>query len=374
MEGKPEVRKIIHVDLDAFYAAVEQRDRPELRGKPVIVGGQPNGRGVVATASYEARKFGVRSAMPASQAHRLCPHGIFVSPQFKKYLAVSQEIRKIFRSVTDLVEPLSLDEAYLDVTQNHWNEPSAGRIARRLKDEIKKSTGLTASAGVSPLKFVSKIASDLQKPDGLVVIPPHKVEEFILRLKVEQLWGVGPVTTQRLKSKGFHGVPDLRKHSRNELVEMLGKFGGFLSDMAWGKDSRKVSSNRGLPKSKSSERTFSKDLENEEDMESILHEMSEELAQAMEKKNLSFRCLTLKVRYPDFKTITRSFTFPLAHRSCQEIFKRCCQLLTETQATSLGVRLLGLGVSGLVEGIPRQAPCHLHDDDQMHFHFDTSEC
>ena len=199
----PAVRKILHVDMDAFYASVEQRDDPALRGKPVAVGGDPKSRGVVAAASYEARVFGVRSALPMAQALRLCPDLRIVPPDFARYRAVSSQVFTLFRSVTPLVEPLSLDEAYLDVTENSWSEPLGSRVARRLKDLITETTGLTASAGVAPNLFLAKIASGFQKPDGLTVIPPERVENFLKRLPVESLWGVGPVTARKLRLLGF---------------------------------------------------------------------------------------------------------------------------------------------------------------------------
>ncbi len=207
---KTTVRRILHVDMDAFYASVEQRDRPELRGRPVAVGGQPSSRGVVAAASYEARTFGVRSAIPMSRAVRLCPELTIVSPNFQKYRAVSQEIFAIYRSVTPLVEPLSLDEAYLDVTENAWNEPLAVNVARRLKTMISETTGLTASAGVAPNKFLAKIASAWRKPDGLTVIAPERVESFLQQLPVDALWGVGPVTARRLREARIERLVDIR--------------------------------------------------------------------------------------------------------------------------------------------------------------------
>src|ERR671912_2706277 len=215
------MRRIVHMDMDAFYASVEQRDRPDLRGRPVAVGGDADKRGVVAAASYEARVFGVRSAMPMSRAVRLCPTLVIVRPDFLKYRAVSQQVFELFRAVTPLVEPMSLDEAYLDVTENAWGETLGMTVARRLKDAIRARTGLTASAGVAPNKFLAKIASGWQKPDGLTVIAPERVEQFLHGLTVDALWGVGPVTARKLRERGIHKLIDVRARSLDELRESV---------------------------------------------------------------------------------------------------------------------------------------------------------
>src|SRR6186997_152504 len=234
------MRRVIHVDMDAFYASVEQRDRPELRGKPVAVGGSPTSRGVVAAASYEARTFGVRSAIPMARALRLCPDLIVVRPDMRKYRAVSQQVFTIFRSVTPLVEPLSLDEAYLDVTENAWGEPLGMTVARRLKQEIRSATGLTASAGVAPNKFLAKIASGWQKPDGLTVIAPERVEQFLRGLPADALWGVGPVTARKLHSLGINTLMDVRNADANALRAAVGSLGEWLQQLARGDDHRPV--------------------------------------------------------------------------------------------------------------------------------------
>src|SRR6201997_516531 len=223
---KKRIRRIIHIDMDAFYASVEQRDDPALKGKPVAVGGDPRSRGVVCAASYEARKFGVRSALPMARAVSLCPELVIVRPDFSKYGAVSRQVFAIFREVTPLVEPLSLDEAYLDVTQNAWGEPLGSTVARRLKEEIRAATGLTASAGVAPNKFLAKIASGWKKPDGLTVIAPDRMESFLQRLPVDALWGVGPVTARKLSARGIERLVDLRTAD----TEMLRGAVGSLSD------------------------------------------------------------------------------------------------------------------------------------------------
>jgi DNA polymerase-4 len=231
-ETNPDPRKIIHVDMDAFYASVEQRDHPEYRGRPVIVGGDPEGRGVVAACSYEARAFGVRSAMSTAKAKRLCPAAIFVHPRFDAYEEASQRIREIFHEVTDLVEPLSLDEAYLDVTENKWNEPLAGKIAIRIKREIKSRLHLTASAGVASTLFLAKVASDYRKPDGLTIIPPEEALDFIAPLPVSKIWGVGPATEAALLRIGVRTAGDLRALSPGSVQAALGKNGLFLHQLA----------------------------------------------------------------------------------------------------------------------------------------------
>src|SRR6187399_2158517 len=233
-------RRIIHVDMDAFYASVEQRDRPDLRGKPVAVGGSPASRGVVAAASYEARTFGVRSAIPMSRAVRLCPQLVIVHPDFNKYRTVSQQVFAIFRSITPLVEPMSLDEAYLDVTENGWNEPLGMTVARRLKEEIRAATELTASAGVAPNKFLAKIASGWQKPDGLTVIAPERVEHFLRGLDVDALWGVGPVTARKLRTLGIETLIDVRTADPARLRAAVGSLADWLTRLAHGLDDRPV--------------------------------------------------------------------------------------------------------------------------------------
>jgi DNA polymerase-4 len=234
------MRRILHIDMDAFYASVEQRDRPELRGLPVAVGGSPDQRGVVAAASYEARAFGVRSAIPMARAVRLCPSLVIVRPDFARYKAASQAVFSIFRRVTPLVEPLSLDEAYLDVTENSWGEPLGRSVAQRIKAEIREATGLTASAGVAPNKFLAKIASGWKKPDGLTVIAPERVEQFLHKLPVDALWGVGPVTAQRLRERGIERLVDVRTIEPAVLREAVGSHAEWLRQLAEGIDDRPV--------------------------------------------------------------------------------------------------------------------------------------
>src|SRR6187397_2265851 len=253
------VRRIVHIDMDAFYASVEQRDKPELRGLPVAVGGSPDERGVVAAASYEARAFGVRSAISMASAVRLCPSLVIVPPDFARYKAASTTIFGIYREVTPLVEPLSLDEAYLDVTENSWNEPLAMNVAKRLKERITETTQLTASAGVAPNKFLAKIASGWKKPDGLTVVAPERVEKFLQGLPVDALWGVGPVTAARLREHGIEKLTDVRAKSPADLEVIVGSLAPWLIDLAHGRDDRAVEPNRPA-KSAGSEETYAKDL------------------------------------------------------------------------------------------------------------------
>ena len=349
------VRKIIHVDMDAFYASVEQRDHPELRGRPVIVGGRPEKRGVVAACSYEARAFGVRSAMPSTQAHRLCPHATFLPPRIAHYAHVSREIRAIFRTVTDLVEPLSLDEAYLDVTENKLGEPLAGKLARHLRSEIKRVTGLTASAGVGPSKLVAKIASDVHKPDGLCVVPPDEVVAFLGPLPVSRLWGVGPATTRRLAELGIKTVADVRARSVQQLQQKLGSYGEHLARLAWGDDRRAVVSHR-APKSRGSETTFAEDVSDLSVLCETLHGLATDVAADLSRLSVRARTATLKVRYADFKTITRSRTFDDPFEDAATLYRAVRELLFALADPVLPpVRLLGVSAHSLVgPGEPEQ--------------------
>ncbi len=342
------IRKIIHVDMDAFYASVEQRDRPELRGRPVIVGGSPDRRGVVASASYEARKYGIRSAMSSQKAWRLCPDAVFVPPNFKAYHQVSQQIRAIFLTLTPLVEPLSLDEAYLDVTENTLGEPLAQNLAARIKKQIREQTGLTASAGVGPNKFIAKVASDLRKPDGLVVVPPQKALEFIEKLPVEKLWGVGPATATRLHALGLRTAKDIRTYDLAALERELGKFGLFLHGLSIGQDDRPVDPSWD-PKSSGSETTFDRDVLDLDVLREKIAEQIEENVAWLRKEGRLGRTVTLKVRYKDFKTITRSRTlgFP-TDRATTFVQVARELLLGHTEAGETPVRLIGVSISGLI--------------------------
>ena len=343
------VRRIVHLDMDAFYASVEQRDNPDLRGKPVAVGGAPDKRGVVAAASYEARAFGVRSAMPMSRAVRLCPSLVIVPPNFTKYRAVSNQVFELFRSVTPLVEPLSLDEAYLDVTENAWQEPLGMTVARRLKNEIRSSTGLTASAGVAPNKFLAKIASGWQKPDGLTVIAPERVEHFLHGLPVDALWGVGPVTAKKLRDRGIQKLIDIRAADPSTLHDAVGSLADWLQQLARGHDDRPVVAEH-EPKSSGSENTFERDLTDIEQIRGEIGDMATHAATWLVRRELYARTVTIKVRYDDFTTITRSHSEG-ATRDEANIRSRALALLEKTEAGQRPIRLLGVSVSNLTDGL-----------------------
>ena len=332
--------------MDAFYASVEQRDNPQLRGKPVAVGGDPNGRGVVAAASYEARVFGVRSAIPMARAVRLCPNLLIVRPDFKKYKAASNTVFEIFRSVTPLVEGLSLDEAYLDVTENAWGEPLGKTVAQRIKMEIKRATDLTASAGVAPNKFLAKIASAWKKPDGLTVIAPQRVEEFLQKLPVDALWGVGPKTAARLRERGIEKLVDVRTADEQLLRDAVGSWSDWLRQLANGIDDRDVEPHH-EPKSSGSENTYSQDLTDLNEIRREVDEMARGAAEWLDDKRLLCRTVTIKVRYSDFTTITRSHSRTPATRDEEDIAQRAVKLLERTEAAARPVRLLGVSVHNL---------------------------
>ena len=337
------MRKIIHVDMDAFYASVEQRDNPAIRGKPVAVGGDPTERGVVAAASYEARKFGVRSAIPMSRAVRLCPSLVIVRPDFQKYRSVSQQVFAIFKEVTPLVEGLSLDEAYLDVTENSFNEPLGVNVARRIKDRIKEATQLTASAGVAPNKFLAKIASGWQKPDGLTVVAPERIEKFLQGLPVDALWGVGPVTAARLRDKGIEKLTDVRARTVEELSEIVGMHAEWLVDLAHGRDDRPVEPNRPA-KSAGSEETYATDIESLDEVKREIDQLARGVAAWLVRKGKTARTVTIKVRYSDFTTITRSQSAQECTSDPDNIAARAIKLLEKTEAGHRPVRLLGVSV------------------------------
>jgi len=340
------MRKILHIDMDAFYASVEQRDNPTLLGRPVAVGGDPTARGVVAAASYEARTFGVRSAMPMSRAVRLCPSLVIVRPDFQKYRAVSQQVFAIYREVTSLVEPLSLDEAYLDVTENRWGESLGMTVARRLKEAIKQATRLTASAGVAPNKFLAKIASGWRKPDGLTVVAPERVEMFLQSLPVDALWGVGPVTAAKLREHGIDKLTDVRARSQAELEAVVGSLAPWLLDLANGRDDRRVEPNR-PSKSSSSERTYASDLSGLNEIRQEINRMARDGATWLQGRGITARTVTIKVRYDDFTTVTRSHSNPQNTDDVESIVSRALALLAKTDAGIRPVRLLGVGVHNL---------------------------
>jgi DNA polymerase-4 len=332
--------------MDAFYASVESRDNPELRGKPLAVGGSPESRGVVAAASYEARKFGVYSAMPMARAVRLCPDLVIVRPDFSKYKEASEKVMAILRAATPLVEPLSLDEAYLDVTENQWGEPLAMNVAQRIKDTIRDELQLTASAGVAPNKFLAKIASGWQKPDGLTVIAPERVESFLQKLPVEALWGVGPVTAKKLRAIGIERLVDVRTADPTVLAQTVGSLAEWLVQLSHGVDDRAVEPNRET-KSISSETTYAKDLTDWREINQQVQLLAEEVADGLKRKGLRARTVTIKVRYKGFTTVTRSHTTEYFTDSRPDIVNRAQMLLERTEAAERPVRLLGVGAHSL---------------------------
>ena len=346
-EGKIR-RKIIHIDMDAFYASVEQRDFPEYRGKPLVVGGLPEGRGgVVATASYEARKFGIRSAMSSKQALQLCPHALFVRPRFAVYKEVSQKIREIFGRYTDLIEPLSLDEAYLDVTNDKLNIGSAIDIAKEIKQAIQDELNLTASAGVSVNKFVAKIASDINKPDGLTFVGPSSIESFIEKLPVEKFYGVGKVTADKMKRQGLFTGADLKALSEEQMVAQFGKAGAFYYRIVRGVDDREVQPHRET-KSMGAEDTFAYDLTTIEEMNAELEKIAKIVHERLLKYELKGRTIILKIKYSDFKQVTRSQSFTYQLDDLATILKTAQELLLATDPESSRIRLLGITVSNFL--------------------------
>ena len=336
------VRRILHIDMDAFYASVEQRDDPSLKGQPVAVGGSPTGRGVVAAASYEARAFGIHSAMSMARAVRLCPSLVIVRPDFQKYRAASNAVFSIFREVTPLVEPLSLDEAYLDVTENSWGESLATNVARRIKARIVEQTRLTASAGVAPNKFLAKVASGWKKPDGLTVISPDRIEPFLHQLPVDALWGVGPVTAKKLRARGIERLVDVRTTDDRLLREAVGSMADWLRRLANGIDERSVTPHREA-KSSGSENTYPEDLTDIAVIRGEIVEMAGHAVGWLTRKALMARTVTIKVRYSDFTTVTRSHS-AAPTREEAAIASRAVALLEKTEAGTRPVRLLGVSV------------------------------
>ena len=342
------LRRILHVDMDAFYASVEQRDDPALRGRPLAVGGKPESRGVVCAASYEARQFGVRSALPMARAVRLCPELVVVPPDFARYGAVSRQVFEIFRGVTPLVEPLSLDEAFLDVTENAWGLSLGVEVARRIKACIREETQLTASAGVAPNKFLAKIASGWRKPDGLTVIAPERMEVFLQKLPVDALWGVGPKTAARLRAAGIERLVDVRVADAGVLTETVGSYAETLRRMAHGEDDRAVDPNRER-KSIGCEETFARDLADLGRIREEVVRLAKEAALATVRRKLLARTVTLKLRYSNFQTITRSETREPPTASPEEIAARAGALLEKTEAGLRPVRLLGVSLHNLTD-------------------------
>lgn len=337
-------RKIIHVDMDAFYASVEQRDRPELRGRPVAVGGSTR-RGVVAAASYEARPFGVRSAMPTAEALRRCPDLIVVAGRFEAYREVSRQVRAIFARYTDLVEPLSLDEAFLDVTAPRQGPPSATHIARQIRRDIHRETGLTASAGVGPGKFIAKVACGMHKPDGLTVVTPEQAEAFVAALPVEDFYGVGPVTAARLHALGIRTGADLRACEMAFLVQHFGKAGAHFWRIARALDDRPVRPFRAR-KSIGAEQTYVYDLRTVGEMQTPLYDLACRVAERVAHYRMEGRTLTLKIKYRDFRVQTRAHTLGHAIASAEDLHRLGTHLL-DAAPLLRPVRLLGLSLSAL---------------------------
>lgn len=339
--------------MDAFFAAVEQLDNPALRGKPVIVGGNPQSRGVVAACSYEARKYGVRSAMPCAKAVKLCPDAIFAPHRMYRYKEISGQVMEIFTYYTEMVEPLSVDEAFLDVTQNKKNMTSATWIAEDIRKQIRKDTGLTASAGVSYNKFLAKIASDLHKPDGLSVIRPEEAISFLDSLPVGKFYGVGRVTEKKMHNLGIRYGRHLRQFSKEDLVFHFGKTGAFYYSIVRGIDDRPVKM-RGRRKSIGSETTLQQDIIGMEDILRVLKRLAEKVAIILEKKENLAHTITLKVRYHDFTTVTRSITLTLPVYAAHDIMTQVNVLLQSTEAGRKKIRLLGISLSKLIHRSDRK--------------------
>jgi DNA polymerase IV len=344
-------RKIIHVDMDAFYASVEQRDNPDLKGRAIAVGGSPEGRGgVVATCSYEARKYGVRSAMPSKKALQLCPQLIFIKPRFDVYKDVSRKVREIFRRYTDIIEPLSLDEAYLDVTEDKQGIGSAIDIAKLIKKAINEELQLTASAGVSINKFVAKIASDMQKPDGLTFIGPSRVEKFVEELAIEKFYGVGKVTAEKMKGLNIHTGADLKKLSQKELMQHFGKAGKFYYQIVRGIDNRPVDTSEET-KSIGAEDTFAEDLTTIGEMNEQLEKIAPVVHRRLTGHRLKGRTITVKIKYHDFKIITRSRSFQQPTDDLSLIVSTAKELLLSTDPLDARIRLLGISISNFGEKV-----------------------
>lgn len=338
------IRKIIHVDMDAFYASVEQMDYPELKGKPIAVGGGGK-RGVISAASYEARKFGVKSAMSGRLAERLCPQLIFVRPRFDRYKDISKRIRKIFYDYTDLVEPLSLDEAYLDVTENKIGLPSATLIAQEIRQRIFSEVGITASAGISINKFIAKVASDYNKPNGQKTVNPEDVLQFLENLDIRKFYGVGKVTAEKMYQKGIFTGKDLKSKSLEYLDETFGKSGHYYYDVVRGIHNSEVKPNR-IRKSLAAERTFSENLSSEIFMLEKLNHIAEEVSRRLEKSKVAGKTITLKIKYSDFTLQTRSKTLPYYISNKSIILETAKELLYQEKLNN-SVRLLGISLSNL---------------------------
>ena len=341
------MRKILHIDMDAFYASVEQRDNPQYRGKPLVVGGRPERRGVVAACSYEAREFGIHSAMPSSQAVKLCNDVIFLPPRFEAYREASVKIHQVFKRFTEMIEPLSLDEAYLDVTEYAAERGSATDVAREIKQQIQQEVNLIASAGVSYNKFLAKIASDMDKPDGLYVIKPEAAEKFIEQLAIRKFHGIGKVTEKKMQALGIYTGADLKTASKIQLQTQFGRSGSYYYNIARGIDNRPVSSHRER-KSVGNETTFENNVRDKKLIWKTLQGLSKNVAEHMQKKKLLARTLTLKVKYSDFQLITRSKTCDTAMQSQYDILQQLPELLKKTEVGKRPIRLIGVTFANLI--------------------------
>ena len=362
---------ILHIDMDAFYAAIEQRDRPELRGRPVVVGGTPAGRGVVAAASYAARAHGIHSAMPAAQAKRLCPQTVFLPGRHGYYAQISQQIREIFQRYTPLVEPLSLDEAFLDVTRSERLFGPAADIGQRIKREIKDELRLTASVGVAANKFIAKVASDLDKPDGFVVVVPGSEQAFLDPLPVSRLWGVGRVANRTLQRLGIETIAQLRTQPHEALRQWFGRWGEHLWQLAHGVDPRPVVPDH-QAKSVSQETTFVTDINDPDLLQAWLMELTEQVARRLRGHGLRGRTVQLKLRFADFKTITRARTLAQASDITKELWEAASALLLRhLPAQHDGLRLLGMGVSGFDRGSLQQGELFAEADRERHSQLDA---
>ena len=351
---------ILHIDMDAFYASVEQRDDPSLLGKPVVVGGSAEGRGVVAASSYEARKFGIHSAMSAYRAKQLCPHAVFIRPRIDHYATVSQQIRQVFEEFTPLIEPLSLDEAFLDVTGSESLLGSAGKIGQQIKNLIRDRLRLTASVGVAPNKFVAKIASDLKKPDGFVVVTEDQIQDFLDPLPVGRIWGVGKVTAQIFKRFAISTIGQLRQLSRESLTDLFGTSGEHYWQLSHGIDNRPVVPDREA-KSISNETTFSEDITELEDLKAWLVTLVEQVSRRLRNHDRLGRTVELKIRFSDFKSLTRSLTLSSATNITSELLAAGLELLcNRLPKNHLPIRLIGFGVSHLDQ--PEMMQLQLFDE------------
>jgi DNA polymerase-4 len=362
---------ILHVDMDAFYASVEELDDPGLVGQPVVVGGTPDGRGVVAAANYAARHYGIHSAMPAARARRLCPHAVFIRSRLDRYVEVSRALRAIFARYTPLVEPLSLDEAFLDVTSSLRLFGDGLAIARRIKEEIRQELGLVASVGVAPNKFLAKLASDLDKPDGLVVVPTDAIEAFLEPLPVSRLWGVGKVSNRDLAEIGVHTIGDLRRLPEALLVSRFARTAAHWARLARGIDDRRVVPDRDA-KSISHETTFATDIGDAEVLKSWLLELTEQVATRLRRQDLRAKTVLIKVRYADFHTVTRSESLDAPGNLTRELYVTAARLLQAQLARSpRPVRLLGMGASALTTGAHVQGQLFETEDREQQRRIDT---